>query len=264
MGRPLNKKFFGNAADKLLGVAYLDNSGAPAAVNVSIVRQRSNLKYEVQAETATNATALTVGVKYVIVAVGTADFTTVGASANEVGVVFTATGTSAGGAGGTAAERDICKLQEATPAALGEMRVTVTPENATATVQATVDIVSAGGTGALTDVTINNAGYGYWTDGTNVAIGGTTDGTIDYTVDGNGSLATVSINSAGTANTQATGLDIGDAPAANPPIQYARIINARQVKCFPAVGGSTFAWPALAPLGGFRGPHGEADIAVQS
>jgi hypothetical protein len=262
MGRPLNKKFFGNAADKLLGSAYLDNSGAPGVAAVSIVRQRSNLKYEVQAETGTTGGSFTAGVKYVIVSVGSTDFTAIGAESNTVGLVFTATG--AGSGTGVAAERAICKLQAATPAALGEMRIQVTPENATATVQATVDITSAGGTGALTNVTINNAGYGYWADGTNVALGGTTDGTIDYTVDGNGSLATVSINTAGSANTQANGIDIGDAPATNPPVQYARIINARQVKCFPAVGGSTFAWPALAPLGGFRGPHGEADIELQT
>ena len=103
----------------------------------------------------------------------------------------------------TPANTAICKLVDATPAATGEMQVLVTPENAVTPLQATVTFTAAGGTGALATVAIAEAGYGYWTAGTNVAIGGTSDGTINYTV-ANGSLATVSINTAGTANTNAT------------------------------------------------------------
>jgi hypothetical protein len=44
----------------------------------------------------TVATALVTGTEYVIQSVGTSDFTLVGAAANEVGVVFTATGTTPG------------------------------------------------------------------------------------------------------------------------------------------------------------------------
>ena len=43
-----------------------------------------------------NATALVVGTEYVIQSVGSSNFTLVGAAANEVGVVFTATGTTPG------------------------------------------------------------------------------------------------------------------------------------------------------------------------
>jgi hypothetical protein len=155
----------------------------------------------------------------------------------------------------TPANTAICKLVDATPAATGEMQVLVTPENAVTPLQATVTFTAAGGTGALATVAIAEAGYGYWTAGTNVAIGGTSDGTIDYTV-ANGSLATVSINTAGTANTNAT-VDIADAPAANPPTQSARIINAHQVKTFE---GNTYVWPTNSPLGGARGDYPEADI----
>ncbi len=45
---------------------------------------------------------LSLGEEYIITAVGDADFTTVGASANTAGTVFTATGTDAGGTTGLA------------------------------------------------------------------------------------------------------------------------------------------------------------------
>ena len=272
MGRPLNSKFFGNAADKLLGSAWIVSTGA--AGDVSIVRQRSNLKYEVQAETATSATALTVGVKYIIVAVGTADFTTVGAASNTVGLEFVATGTSAGGAGGTAAERSICKLQATTPTAPGEMTIAVTPENAQAPAEATFTVNRTAG-GAIDAVTGFTGGYGYWTGGTFTITtntdGGFTPGTaavITYTV-ANGSIVTAVVTTPGSGYTAsadaALAVDTADIPdeAATAPPQFARIINAHQVKCFPAVGGNTFAWPALAPVGGFRGVFSEADIATQ-
>lgn len=44
----------------------------------------------------TAATALVVGTEYVIASLGTSDFTLVGATVNAVGIVFTATGTTAG------------------------------------------------------------------------------------------------------------------------------------------------------------------------
>lgn len=56
-------------------------------------------------DTPTNDGSLTIGQSYIILTVGTSDFTTVGASSNTVGTIFTATGTDAGG-NGTVAEID--------------------------------------------------------------------------------------------------------------------------------------------------------------
>ena len=263
MGRPLNSKYFGDGSGLLqVTLAYLP--GAGSAVACHILRQRSNLKYEVANEATVASTALVVGAKYIIVTVSGADYTTVGAPDNNVGTRFTATGTSAGGTG-TAREFAVCKLQAATPTADFEMHIEVQGENAQTPTTANIAFTSAGGTGALTSVQVDNvaAHYGYWADGTNVAIGGTTDGTVDYTVDGNGKIATVTINTAGSANTQADSpVALGDAAAANPPLQYARIMNAHHVKTFE---GSTFAWPAAGGDGsGGRAQFTEGDIDTQA
>lgn len=211
MGRPLNKKFFGDPVGGGFQVACLADVGA-GNVTAHIVQQKSNLRYVV-AETATPANTAT------------------------------------------------CKLQAATPSAPGQMRVEVQGENAQTPTTADIGFTSAGGTGALLTVFVDNvaAHYGYWSNGTNVAIAGVTDGTVDYTVDGSGKIATVSINTAGSANTQAgSPVALADAALANPPLQYARIINARTVKTFE---GSTFAWPAVGGDGsGGRGPFTEADL----
>ena len=264
MGRPLNKKFFGDGSGKFSCTAYLP--GAAAAQTCYIVRQRSNRKYEVADEATVASTALVVGAKYIIVTVGGADYTTVGAADNNVGTKFTATGTSAGGAG-TAREYAVCATQAAAPAANFEMRISVQGENAQVPTTANIAFTSAGGTGALLTVDVDNvaAHYGYWADGTNVALGGTTDGTVDYTVDGSGKIATVTINTAGSANTQAgSPVALADTAAANPPLQYARIINAHSVKTYE---GSTFAHPAAGgDASGGRGwrPWTEGDIETQA
>jgi len=263
MGRPLNKDFFGDGVGLLQAtLAFLP--GAGSAVLCHILRQRSNTKYEVANEATVASTALVVGAKYLIVTVSGADYTTVGAPNNSVGTRFTATGTSAGGTG-TAREFAVCKLQEATPAADFEMHIEVQGENAEAVRQATANITSAGGTGALETVEIADGGYGYWADATAAALGGTTDGTVDYTVDGNGSIATVTINAAGAANTQANGINLGAAPDANPPLAYARIINAHHVKTYASTGinATTFAWPLSAPVDQGRAGFSEATIDTQ-
>jgi hypothetical protein len=141
------------------------------------------------------------------------------------------------------------------------MQVTVQPENAQAVVQATVSYTLSGD--ALDTVAIANAGYGYWAAGTGVAVAGGTGGTIDYTVDGNGSLATVVVNAGGTGYTGTGPDDIGDAPDADPPLQSARIINARTVKTFPAVGGNTYLWPIVGVDDG-AGPSGRTEADLQS
>ena len=57
----------------------------------------------------------------------------------------------------------------------------------------------------------------------------------------------------------------GDTPAANPPLAYARIINAHHVKTFDSTGinAAKFAWPAAAPDPGGRGGLTEGDIDEQ-
>jgi len=255
MGRPLNKRFFGpaGAGYELVCNAYLTQAGASAPAY--IIDQRSNSKYRVAEVTPTGAAPFVVGTQYTIATVGSTDFTLIGASSNTVGITFTATGVGAGT--GTASETEVCIIVDATPATGGEMQVVITPENAATTVQATVTTTTVGGPGtALSTVVIANAGYGYWLPGTGVALAAG-DGTVDYTVL-NGSLATVTINSAGTTNTAAT-LAIADAPAANPPISNARIINARQVKSF---NGTTYDWPIVAPLGPDTTGMPQADIGA--
>ena len=189
MGRPLNKKFFGDGATLIACNADLDGSGSETAF---IVEQRSNTKYRVQSEAPFASNALVIGVEYIIVTVGTGVWADAGASAETIGTVFTATATTNGQADGTADARAICTLVDATPGAINEMQVVITPENAQSTVQATVNVTASGG--AITVLTINNAGYGYWVNGTAATIAGGTAGTCDYTVDGNGSLATVTRN----------------------------------------------------------------------
>jgi len=208
MGRPLNKKFFGDPVGGGFQIACTADVGS-GNVTAHIVSQRSNSKYLV-AETATPANNL------------------------------------------------VCTLVNATPSAVGEMQVTVQPENAQSVVQATVTITQTGG--IIDTVVIANAGYGYWAAGTAVSIAGGTAGTLDYTVS-NGSLASVALNGAGTGYSDST-QNIGDAPDADPPLQNARIINARTVKTFPAVGGNTYLWPIVGVDDG-AGPSGRTEADLQ-
>lgn len=208
MGRPLNKKFFGDGAGKIACTADI---GAGAEL-CFITEQRSNAKYRVDSEV------------------------------------------------GPSTRTGVCVIVDTAPA-LNEMRVEVQAENAETPLTANIAFTSSGGTGALLTVSLDNAAYGYWAAGTNVAIGGTTDGTVDYTV-ANGRITSVTINTAGSANTQAgSPVALADAAAANPPLEYARIINARQVKTFE---GNTFDWPITAPLG-TPAPNGltQADLQTQ-
>ena len=271
MGRPLNKKFFGNATNKILASAALaDGGGTPE--NCSIIEQRSNLKYLVQSESATAVTAVSPGIQYRIVSLGdTTDWDVAGAGSNPyVGQIFTALATGTGT--GSTAEVYICQLTDSTPNAIGEMTVLVTPENATTPVKPTFTVNRTAG-GAIDAVTIVTAGYGYWVGGTfNVTVatdGGYVAGTeavITYTV-ANGSIATANVTTLGAGYTAsadaALAVAAADVPAvtATPPAENARIINARTVKTFE---GNTYAWPIVAPLGGRPGRRStsftEADL----
>ena len=277
MGRPLNKKFFGDPAGGGYQVAcnaYLTQAGASAPCY--IVEQRSNTRYRVAEVTPTGGAPFVVGTQYIIATVGSTDFTAIGASANTVGVLFTATGVGAGT--GTASETEICKLVDATPGApvngVAQMQVVVTPENATTPVKATFTVNrTAGGAIDNTATVITSGGYGYWTDGTfNIGVatdGGYAAGTeavVTYTV-ANGSIVTANVTTPGagfTASADAAlvvaAADVA-AFAANPLPENARIINEHTVKTFA---GNTFAWPIVAPLGGRPGRGSasftEADI----
>jgi len=253
MGRPLNKRFFGDLAGRIACTADVDGSGAEAAF---IVEQRSNAKYRVQTEATFASNALVVGVQYQIVTVGTGVWADAGAPAETVGTVFTATATTNGQADGTADARAVCVIVDTAPNP-NEMRVEVQAENAVTPVEATFT-VNRTGAGAIDAVTIVTGGYGYWAGGTfNIGVntdGGYVAGTeavVTYTV-ANGSIdgATITTPGAGFTAAADTALAVDTADVADeatdPPLQYARIINARQVKTFE---GNTYDWPITAPLG---------------
>jgi len=282
MGRPLNKRFFSgvNAAGIQIGCTVRI---AGANYESTIVSQRSNSKYVVrgvgQTPLAYTSLAFADADPDTITRTGGADFTLAFSAGDSVriassegggendGVYEIATVTSTiitlvagdvlvANADDTTATlsaflaSDVVSatIVDGTPTLNNTMQVTVTPENAVTPVQATVDITVAGGTaGAVLTAVINNPGYGYW-----VGNGGTFnvdgDAFLEYTV-ANGSIATVGIFTPGsTAGPDGT-FNLGPAPDANPPVQSARIINARQVKTFPAQGGTTYDWPITAPLG---------------
>lgn len=206
MGRPLNKRFFGDGAGLIACSADI-GAGAEACF---ITEQRSNTAYRVDSEA------------------------------------------------GPSTRTGVCRIVAGAPA-LNEMRVEVQAENAVTPVEATFTFG--------TDATVNNAtviaidivtgGYGYWAGGTfNISIASDagyeagTEAEITYTV-ANGVIVSANITGAGAGYTEdlvATAVNTADIPdeAADPPLEYARIINARQVKTFE---GNTFDWPITAPLG---------------
>ena len=269
MGRPLNKKFFGDGSGLLSCTAWFERAGGTSSV-AFILRQRSNSKYEVADETTTASNALIVGSKYEIVTVGTGTWADAGASAETIGTRFTATATTNGQADGTAREIVIGKVQQAAPAATGELQIAVTPELVGAASDATFTI-DTDGSGAVSAVAITGGGTGYFETGgtftiTDLTLTGNDDAVITYTVD----LATQSIDTA-TVTTPGTGYTINqsgvavnaaDIPDAGASDQTARIINAHHVKTFE---GLTLAWPAAGGAGsGGRGIFNEGDIETQA
>lgn len=212
MGRPLNKKFFGDPAGGGFQIACLADVGA-GNVTAHIVSQRSNTAY-LCAETATPS------------------------------------------------NNAICTLVDGAPSAPGEAQVTVTPENALTPVEATFTFDSNGSVDA---VQIVSGGYGYWVGGTfniTTASGEAGDdaAVVTYTV-ANGVIVTATPTTPGTTYNNQSGASVNTADIpdedANPPVQNARIINARTVKTFDT---NTFAWPTTAPLGQNDRGLGEADL----
>jgi hypothetical protein len=224
MGRPLNKKFFqGLAASGFQVGCQAWFTGEGAAESAYIVQQKSNLRYLVESDA------------------------------------------------GPGTRSEVLQLVQGAPGAAGEMQVTVQPENAVTPAEAQIDFGTTGG--VVDSVTLVDGGYGYWTGGTfNITVlsdGGYVAGTeavITYTV-ANGSIATVEVTSGGTGYTadlpNTTDVNTGDIPneAALPPVQNARIINARTVKTFE---GNIFDWPITAPLGAGITGMTQADLQETS
>ena len=169
-------------------------------------------------------------------------------------------GSDVGGA--TPTRTEVLKLVDGAPAAAGEMQVEVQPENAQPIATATVTIV--GGGGAMTSVVVADGGYGYWTNETAIALIGGPDGTIDYQV-ANGSIVAVQIAAAGAANADGTYDVAATGQLADPPLQSARIINAKTVKTFgpTATQGETYLWPIVGADDG-AGPSGRTEADLQA
>lgn len=295
MGRPLNKRFFSGGTGTTVGCSYHDGS---SVIESAIISQKSNTQYRVAGTggaaigSVTNVAFLeanpdtitkTGGTSFVTLGMVVGDFIRVAASENsgendgvyEVAVVaadvltLTLDGDLITNAADTTATLHLVssvgvlgRLVSGAPAALGQMQVTVTPENAQTPTTANIGFTSASGTGALLTVFVDNvaAHYGYWTNGVAVGIAGTTDGTVDYQV-ANGKITAVQINAAGVANIEAESpVALDDAALADPPVQSAKIINARTVKTFE---GTTYDWPPTAPLGN-EGPGRLNQAALQT
>jgi len=81
-------------------VTVVDKNNKPLeSVQTSIHLSSDNSEIVNEDTHTVNDGSLVVGTRYKILTVGTSNFTTVGASSNSVGIVFTATGTSGGGNG---------------------------------------------------------------------------------------------------------------------------------------------------------------------
>jgi hypothetical protein len=200
MGRPLNKKFFGDGANLIACTARIGGGNELCF----ITSQRSNTQYAVDSEA------------------------------------------------GPSTRSGFARLVEGAPAGEEEMQVTVTPENAQTPFEATFTFDTAGA--AVTAIDIVDGGYGYWAGGTfniTTASGqaGNDAAEITYTVS-NGIIVTAVVTVPGATYNNQSGASVNTADipdeAANPPVQSARIINARQVKTFE---GNTYDWPITSPLG---------------
>jgi len=80
-------------------VEHINDTNNPHKITAAITGWTHNLQFTAINPATVNDGSLVVGCGYKIVTVGTSDFTTIGASANTVGIIFTATGTDAGGNG---------------------------------------------------------------------------------------------------------------------------------------------------------------------
>lgn len=281
MGRPLNKRFFANGVGATIGCNTHDGSNV---IESAIISQKSSTQFRIAgvggtpltftdlafAEANPDTITRTGGVSFITSGFVVGGFVRVASSENTgendgvyeiAGVTATIititldgdfvvnTDDVAATLAIVAPNGVLARLVSGAPSAIGEMQITVTPENAVTPVTAQIAFTSTSGTGSLLTVTLDNpsVAYGYWAAGTAVDIGGTTDGTVDYTVDGSGRIATVTINSAGSTNTQSgSPVALADTAAANPPVQSVSKLQARTVQTFE---GNRYDWPVTSPLG---------------
>lgn len=173
---------------------------------------------------------------------------------------------------GPGTRSEILKLVNGTPAAAGEMQVTVTPELAAAASQATFTF-DTNASGNVSAVAVTGAGSGYFVDGTfNITVASDagfvagTEAVIAYTVDPTTQTVTgATVQTAGsgyTASLSGQAVAAGDAPAANTTLDSAKLIHANQVKTFAGV---KYVWNASGGTGsGGRGGIPEATLQQTS
>jgi len=143
MGRPLK---IAKSATKDTGFPYVDTynigvvggdtsiTGAQIRIRVKIggnseadgyiLRQKGSAKFLVTDNTSVSAGSFATDQAYQITAVGTTDFTDIGAGENTVGTIFTATG--AGTGNGTAVRVGVCSLADTADSSLAANTMTVT------------------------------------------------------------------------------------------------------------------------------------------
>lgn len=131
MGRPVNKRYFGKlpdaddptlapqSGDTFFNVKVNAQIGAAAESTIAyILAQKGSTKFLVANGAVVNDENLVPGTKYVINAVGSTDWASVGVYGDAyVGKVFTATATGSGS--GTARLAGVCKLVNAVDGSLG-------------------------------------------------------------------------------------------------------------------------------------------------
>jgi len=188
MGRPLNKRFFGDPAmpgSQLKVEAWIP--GGTGVVTGWILKQNSNTTYTVTDGTDTGR----------------------------------------------------IKLQANPPTAEGEGRILVVPYDGVPNVTATGTAVIT--TGEVTGVNITNGGSGYSVAPTVTITGdGTTAPTATATISG-GVVTGVTVNPDGSSDFTVASVTFS-APAVGGTKEYARILNAHQVKTFS---GNVYSWDTV-------------------
>jgi hypothetical protein len=164
-------------------------TGAAAAAQGYIIRQKGSHKYLVGDVTSIADEDMVVGLAYIITAVGTTDWVSCGAPTNYgVGTIFTCTN-SIGAGTGTVNLVGVCVLEDsATPSAAGFMSITYTLGDSTAT---TISKLSnkwllnfaGGATYAATSV-VNDVRYAtnFFTDEGTVIKSGTAQTTVELAI----------------------------------------------------------------------------------
>lgn len=164
-------------------------TGAAAAAQGYIIRQKGAHKYLVGDVTTVNDEDMAVGSAYMIVAVGTTDWVSCGAPTNYgVGTIFTCTN-SIGAGTGTANLVGVCVLEDsATPSAAGLMAITYTLGDSTATTISKLTnkwlLNWAGGSTYAATSVVNDVRYAtnFFTDEGTVIKSGTAQTTVELAI----------------------------------------------------------------------------------